>query len=190
MGALIAGGGSGAVASSAHAGCTRFRMTDPLLTGRSRRTLASALGHPDVGGKIPDARWVRALAFERMVHDQAFVSELLTRAVGLLELERPAAVRIRSGGDSVDTTATELASAHLAAKHAGEATMLFGLRVPFVELADQRDLTAAVARLRHLLDLDARLRGGVERVPRGGAARVVQDGDVGHEVSVATQTDG
>lgn len=138
MGALIAGGGSGAVASSAHAGCTRFRMTDPLLTGRSRRTLAKALGAPDVGGKIPDARWVRALAFERMVHDEAFVSELLTRAVGLLELERPTGVRIRSGGDSVDATASELAGAHLAAKHAGEATMMFGLRVPFLELADQR----------------------------------------------------
>src|SRR3954452_22792952 len=88
MGSLIAGGGSGAVASSAHAGCTRFRMTDPLLTGRSRRALAKTLGAPDVGGAIPVARWVRAMAFERMVHDDSFVSELLTRAVGLLGLER------------------------------------------------------------------------------------------------------
>lgn len=137
MGALITGGGSGAVASSAHAGCTRFRMTDPLLTGRSRRALADALGAKDVGGKIPAARWVRAMAFERMVHDEAFVSELLTRAVGLLELDRPTAVRIRSGEDGVESTAAELATAHLAAKHAGEATMLFGLRVPFVSLSGQ-----------------------------------------------------
>src|SRR6476661_2257228 len=108
MSSLIAGGGSGAVASSAHAGCARFRMTDPLLTGRTRRALASTLGQPDVGGGIPIARWVRAMAFERLVHDRAFVSELLTRAVGLLEMERPTAVRVRSGHDSLDGTASEL----------------------------------------------------------------------------------
>lgn len=136
MPALIAGGGSGAVASSAHAGCERFRMTDPLLTGKSRRALAATLRAPDTTGTIPTARWVRAMAFERMVHDPSFVSELLTRAVGLLRLERPDGVRVRSGHDAVDTTADELAGAHLKAKHAGEATMLFGLRVPFVGLED------------------------------------------------------
>lgn len=134
MGALIAGGGSGAVASSAHAGCTRFRMTDPLLTGRSRRALAKTLGTPDLGGGIPVARWVRAMAFERLVHDEAFVSELLTRAVGLLGLDRPDAVRVRSAHDSVPTTASELAAAHLKAKFGGEATMMFGLRIPFLFL--------------------------------------------------------
>jgi hypothetical protein len=137
MSSLIAGGGSGAVASSAHAGCTRFRMTDPLLTGRSRRALAKALGAPDVGGGIPVARWVRAMAFERLVHDEAFVSELLTRAVGLLGLDRPDAVRVRSAQDQVSTTATELAAAHLKAKHGDEATMLFGLRMPFLDLEDE-----------------------------------------------------
>ena len=70
------------------------------------------------------------MAFERLVHDEAFVSELLTRAVGLLEMERPEGVRVRSAHDSVDGTAGELAAAHLKARHAGEATMLFGLRVP------------------------------------------------------------
>lgn len=141
MGSLVAGGGSGAVASSAHAGCSRFRLTDPLLTGRSRRALAKTLQHPDVGGAIPMARWVRAMAFERVVYDDAFVSELLTRAVGLLGLDRPTAVRSRSAGDAVASTASELASAHLTAKHAGEATMLFGLRVPFVEFESEDKAT-------------------------------------------------
>lgn len=141
MGALIAGGGSGAVASSAHAGCTRFRMTDPLVVGRSRRSLASTLGAADTGGAIPVGRWVRAMAFERLVHDEAIVSELLTRAVGLLGLERPTGVRVCSAKDSVDGTASELAAAHLKAKHAGEATMLFGLRVPFLLLEDSTNAT-------------------------------------------------
>lgn len=141
MVALIAGGGSGAVASSAHAGCTRFRMTDPMLLGRSRRALAAGLGMPDTGAGIPAARWVRAMAFERMVHDEAFVSELLTRAVGLLGLARPQAVRIRSGKDSVSTTAAELAAADLTARHAGEATMLFGLRLPFLNLEHEPGAT-------------------------------------------------
>lgn len=138
MSALITGGGSGAVASSAHAGCERFRLTDPLLTGRTRRALADTLGSPDLGAGIPSARWVRAMAFERLVHDKAFVSELLTRAVGLLGLERPEGVRVRSAQDSVEGTSKELAGAHLTARHASEATMLFGLRVPFVGLEDSR----------------------------------------------------
>jgi len=138
MSSLITGGGSGAVASSAHAGCPRFRATDPLLVGRTRRALAETLRSPDTGAGIPAARWVRAMAFERLVHDRSFVSELLTRAVGLLELDRPEAVRVGSAHDSVDGTADELAGAHLKARHAGEATMLFGLRVPFVGLEDTR----------------------------------------------------
>lgn len=141
MGTLIAGGGSGAVASSAHAGCERFRLTDPMLLGRTRRALAKDLGAPDVGAGIPTARWVRAMAFERLVHDQAFVSELLTRAVGLLGLDRPDGVRIRSGKDSVQGTANELAAAHLKARHAGEATMLFGMRVPFLDLENEARAT-------------------------------------------------
>ena len=141
MSRLIAGGGSGAVAASAHAGCERFRLTDPMLLGRSRRALAADLGAPDVGAGIPSARWVRALAFERLVHDETFVSELLTRAVGLLSLDRPKGVRVRSGQDSVQATADEIAAAHLKARHAGEATMLFGLRLPFLELEDEQSAT-------------------------------------------------
>lgn len=142
MGALIAGGGSGAVAASSHAACARFRHTDPLLTGKTRRALAALVGMPDTGGRIPEARWVRAMAFERAVNDTTFVSELLTRAVGLLELDRPTAVRVRSGGDQPDTTAKELAKAHLAAEFAGEATLLHRLAVPFLSLESEDHATA------------------------------------------------
>ena len=78
---LIAGGGSGAVAASSHAACERFRHTDPLMTGMTRRALARHVGKPDSAGKIPEARWVRAMAFEAAVNNVSFVSELLTRAV-------------------------------------------------------------------------------------------------------------
>ena len=142
MGALIAGGGSGAVAASSHAACVRFRHTDPLLTGKTRRALAAMVGMPDTGGKIPEARWVRAMAFERAVNDPTFVSELLTRAVGLLELDRPTAVRVRSGGDQADATAKQLAKAHLAAEFAGEATMLHRLAVPFLSLESEDHATS------------------------------------------------
>ncbi|WP_206064951.1 hypothetical protein [Nocardioides sp. JQ2195] len=142
MGTLIAGGGSGAVAASSHAVCVRFRRTDPLLTAMSRRALAAKVGKPDTSAGIPEARWVRAMAFERAVNDQAFVAELLTRAVGLLELDRPAAVRIRSGHEQADTTAKELAQAHLAAEYAGEATMLTKLAVPFLSLEREDHATA------------------------------------------------
>lgn len=142
MGTLIAGGGSGAVAASSHAACARFRHTDPLLTGMTRRALARLVDHPDTGGKIPEARWVRAMAFERAVNDSSFVSELLTRAVGLLGLDRPTAVRVRSGEDLADTTATQLAQAHLAAEYAGEATMLHRLAIPFLSLESEDHATA------------------------------------------------
>jgi hypothetical protein len=141
VGTLIAGGGSGAVAASSHAACTRFRHTDPLLTGMTRRALARLVDHPDTGGKIPEARWVRAMAFERAVNDPSFVSELLTRAIGLLGLDRPTAVRVRSGEDLADSTAKQLAQAHLAAEFAGEATMLHRLAVPFLSLESEDHAT-------------------------------------------------
>ena len=68
MGSLSTGGGSSAVAASAHAGCERFRLTDPLITRVSRRALAAQLGAPDVGAGIPEARWMRAMTFESLVH--------------------------------------------------------------------------------------------------------------------------
>src|SRR3954464_14240725 len=111
VGSLSTGGGSSAVAASAHAGCDRFRRTDPLITGVSRRALASSMGFEDKGAGIPEARWMRAMTFESLVHSDRFVSELLTKAVGQLGFPRPVAIRRRSGRVSVSTTATELALA-------------------------------------------------------------------------------
>ncbi len=134
MSALQAGGGSSAVAASAHAACQRFRHTDPLIIGVSRRQLATRLGHADTTAGIPDARWVRAMTFEGLVHDERFVSELLTTAVGRLGLDRPEAVRRADCRVDVAATATALDDAHRAAVDRREATMLTSLAVPFVGL--------------------------------------------------------
>src|SRR3954469_3408343 len=83
------GGGSGAVAASSHAACARFRGTDPLITRRTRRGLASDVRFNDAFGGIPEARWMRAMTFERLVRDKRFASELATTAVGRLGLARP-----------------------------------------------------------------------------------------------------
>jgi len=61
VGGLQSGGGTSAVAASAHAGCQRFRLTDPFLTRRTRKALAEELGHTDARAGIPEARWMRAL---------------------------------------------------------------------------------------------------------------------------------
>jgi len=131
MGGLSTGGGSSAVAASAHAGCERFRHTDPLVVGVSRRALAAKLGHPDTSAGIPEARWMRAMTFESLVRHEQFVSQLLTTTVGALGLSRPVAVRRADGRVSTATTATALQQAHLKAVHEGIATMLTGLAVPF-----------------------------------------------------------
>src|SRR4051812_14829804 len=64
------GGGSSAVAASSHAACARFRGTDPLITSRTRRALAREVGAKDEFGGIPEARWMRAMTFERLVRDK------------------------------------------------------------------------------------------------------------------------
>ena len=61
------GGGSSAVAASAHAACARFRGTDPLVTGVTRRGLAKQVGFTDDFGGIPEARWMRV----RLVDDRS-----------------------------------------------------------------------------------------------------------------------
>lgn len=132
MGSLSTGGGSSAVAASAHAGCERYRHTDPLVVGHSRRALAKELGQPDTTAGIPEARWMRAMAFERLIRDDRFVSQLLTTAVGALGLDRPTAVRRADGAVSVATTATKLVEAHRKAVDDNVATMLTSLAVPFV----------------------------------------------------------
>ncbi|MCO5972298.1 hypothetical protein [Actinoallomurus soli] len=141
MGGLQSGGGTSAVAASAHAGCERFRLTDPFITRRTRKVLAARIGHPDVGAGIPEARWTRAMTFETLVRSERFVSELLTKTVGRLDLARPEAVRRRDCRGTVAGTAAELAAAHRDAESSGQATMLTALAVPYLDLENIPDAT-------------------------------------------------
>ena len=125
------GGGSSAVAASSHAACARFRGTDPLVTGMSRRKLANALGKADVGAGIPEARWVRAVTFERLVRNEQFASEVATTSVGNLGLDRPTEVVIANARVNVETTAKLLGDAHRRAVQEGAATLIHALAVPF-----------------------------------------------------------
>lgn len=134
----VIGGGSSAVAASAHAACARFRGTDPLITGTTRRGLAKSLGFVDEFGGIPDARWMRAMTFERLVRDERFASEVATTAVGRLGLDRPTQVVIVNARISIDRTAQLLTAAHERAVAGGAATMMYGLAVPFVSFEDER----------------------------------------------------
>ena len=131
MGSLSTGGGSSAVSASAHAGCERFRNTDPMIVGRSRRKLAEHLGQPDTSARIPTARWIRAVTFERLVRHEKFVSQLLTRAVGAVGLHRPAGVRRIDGKVTTGATAQAIREAHAYALQANEATLISGLATPF-----------------------------------------------------------
>jgi hypothetical protein len=126
------GGGSGAVGASSHAACARFRATDPLVTGLTRRNLAKVVGFPDVAGGIPEARWMRAMTFERLVRDKRFASEVATTTVGRLQLPRPSEVVVVSARVKVDRTAELLSKAHDRAVSRGAATLIYGLAVPFV----------------------------------------------------------
>ena len=152
MGSLSTGGGSSAVAASAHAGCERFRLTDPLITRVSRQALAAQLGAPDVGAGIPEARWMRAMTFESLVHSERFVSELLTKAVGQLGLPRPecdsAALREGVGRDDRERTRVRPTEG---ATGANTATMLTALAVPYPGHGGQRRRDAGQARLRDRL---------------------------------------
>lgn len=130
------GGGSSAVAASTHAGCERFRGTDPLITGQTRRALAVDLGWPDSSGKIPAARWMRAMTFERLVRDEAFASRTVTTTVGALGLQRPSEVVVVDARVSTDRTATLLKEAHDDAMTNGAATLIHQLALPFVGFED------------------------------------------------------
>ena len=108
-----------------------YRGTDPLIVGRTRRRLAVDIGFPDTAGSIPDARWMRAMTFERLVRDKAFASEVTTTAVGRLSLSRPARVVTANAGVNEAVTAELLADAHVRAIQDGDATLIYGLAVPF-----------------------------------------------------------
>lgn len=142
MGGLQSGGGTSAVAASAHAGCERFRLTDPFITGKTRKSLAAHVGYPDTSAGIPEARWMRAMTFENLVHSERFVSELLTKTVGQLGLPRPESVRRRDCHGTVGSTARDLAQAHLKANYSGDATMLTALAVPYISLEHDLGATA------------------------------------------------
>lgn len=129
------------MAASAHARCDRFKGTDPLIIGMSRRRLAEHLGHPDTTAGIPEARWMRAMAFERLVRSDEFVSPVLTTAVGKLGLARPMGVRRADCSGRVGATAEALAIAHDKALD-GEATLLTSLGVPYLDLEDDPLATA------------------------------------------------
>jgi hypothetical protein len=117
-------------------------LTDPFITSKTRKALAVHVGWPDTSAGIPEARWMRAMTFESLVHSERFVSELLTKTVGQLDLPRPMAVRRRDCHGTVAVTATELAQAHLKANFSGEATMLTALAVPYLNLEDVPGATA------------------------------------------------
>ena len=138
MSAKALGGGSSAVAASSHAACARFRGTDPLITGRSRRKLATDVGFSDDSGGIPEARWMRATTFERLVRDESFASQVATTAVGRLGLQRPESVVIATGHNRPPDTAKVLQLAHDRAVADGVATMIYRLGVPFVGFEDER----------------------------------------------------
>lgn len=138
MTATVAGGGSSAIAASSHAACARFRGTDPLITGMTRRNLAKTVGFPDTSGSIPQARWMRAMTFERLVRNENFAGLVATRTVGALGLDRPKEVVTADAHVSADMTAQALAVAHARAVDDGVVTLVFQLAVPFVGFEDTR----------------------------------------------------
>ena len=131
-------GASSAVAASTHAACVRFRGTDPLVTGLTRRTLADKLGHPDTSAGIPEARWMRAMTFERLVRDKTFASQTATTTVGALGLDRPTEVFVPNAKVNSGLTAQLLSEAHDRALADGAATLIHQLAVPFVGYEDTR----------------------------------------------------
>lgn len=142
MARSVTGGASSAVASSSHAACARFRGTDPLITGVSRRKLAERVGHSKGSqGTIPTLRWMRAMAFERLVRDTRFASEVVTVAVGSLGLARPTSVAVVDARIDLEATAGLLQRSHDAAIASGTATLIHQLAVPFAGLEDE-DATA------------------------------------------------
>jgi len=124
MSAIAMGGASSAVAASSHAACARFRGTDPLITKRSRRQLAGELGHPDASGRIPEARWMRAMVFERLVRDERFASRVATTTVGRLGLPRPDSVIVANARLDRLATIDLLNKALAVATAANKATLI------------------------------------------------------------------
>jgi len=112
-----------------------------MVVGVSRRQLAQQLGHPDTTGTIPQARRQRANIFERLVRAEEFVSPLISKAIGAIDLQRPDSVRRAQCGINKEQTALALESAHEFAVSDNGATLLTDLAVPFVGLEDEPGAT-------------------------------------------------
>ena len=132
MATKITGGATSAVAASSHASCSRFRGSDPLITGVTRRNLSKAAGAKEAPSKIPTLRWTRALMFERLVRDDRFASQVVTTATGKLNLVRPTGVKIVDAKIDVNLTASLLSDAHHSAIQDGVVTLIHQLAIPFL----------------------------------------------------------
>lgn len=75
-----------AAAALSHSACARFCGTDPLITGRTRRGLARDVGSSNEFGGTPEARWMRAMTFERLVRDERFARRCCARTSGAADL--------------------------------------------------------------------------------------------------------
>jgi hypothetical protein len=84
---------------------------------------------------------MRAMTFERLVHEDRFVSELLTTTIGALHLERPPVVHRADAHVDVADTALELQHAHRRAVAHSEATIITSLAIPFVGMEAELDAT-------------------------------------------------
>ncbi|WP_407343376.1 hypothetical protein [Pengzhenrongella phosphoraccumulans] len=104
----------------------------------TRRHLAEAVGFRDNAGGIPQARWMRAMTFERLVRHENFASRVATRTVGDLGLKRPDEVVTVDAHVNVDVTARLLVEAHTRATASNHVTLVYQLAVPFVGFENTR----------------------------------------------------
>ena len=128
--AAAIGGGSGAVVTSSHAGCERFRGTDPLITGQSRRALAKSIGVSSANaGQIPESRWIRALTFQALVYDEKFASRIVEQTLAGAGLPRPRAVTVLNANEQISKTKAHLERA-VELSRAGTASLIHAPAVP------------------------------------------------------------
>ncbi len=104
----------------------------------TRRALAKEVGFADTSGSIPQARWMRAMTFERLVRNENFAGRVATRTVGEIGLDRPKEVITVDAHMSVDATAQAFQDAHERAINGGAVTLIFQIAMPFVGFEDMR----------------------------------------------------
>jgi hypothetical protein len=104
----------------------------------TRRNLAKAVGFADAAGGIPQARWMRAMTFERLVRHESFASKIATTTVGYLGLDRPGEIVTANAHVNVHTTAKLLAEAHERARDGATTTLIYDMAIPFVGFEDTR----------------------------------------------------